>query len=33
MSHFLDRLSYFSNPKEPFAGDHGSRRSRRGDPR
>src|SRR6266540_1194080 len=23
MSHFLDRLSYFSNPKEPFAGDHG----------
>jgi nitrate reductase / nitrite oxidoreductase, alpha subunit len=23
MSHFLDRLSHFSNPKEPFAGDHG----------
>ena len=23
MSHFLDRLSYFSNPKEPFSGDHG----------
>ena len=23
MSHFLDRLNYFSNPREPFAGDHG----------
>ena len=23
MSHFLDRLSYFSLPKEPFSGDHG----------
>ena len=23
MSHFLDRLSYFSNPREPFSGDHG----------
>jgi NNP family nitrate/nitrite transporter-like MFS transporter len=23
MSHFLDRLSYFSSPREPFAGDHG----------
>ena len=23
MSHFLDRLNYFSNPKEPFSGDHG----------
>ena len=23
MSHFLDRLSYFSQPKEPFSGDHG----------
>ena len=23
MSHFLDRLRYFSNPKEPFSGDHG----------
>src|SRR5512134_1574415 len=23
MSHFLDRLTYFSNPKEPFSGDHG----------
>ena len=23
MSHFLDRLRYFSNPKERFSGDHG----------
>ena len=23
MSHFLDRLNYFSSPREPFAGDHG----------
>src|SRR5512147_265238 len=23
MSHFLDRLHFFSNPKEPFAGDYG----------
>ena len=23
MSHFLDRLSYFSQSKEPFSGDHG----------
>ncbi len=23
MSHFLDRLSYFSNPREGFSGDHG----------
>jgi nitrate reductase alpha subunit len=23
MSHFLDRLSYFSQPRESFAGDHG----------
>ena len=23
MSHFLDRLTYFSQPREPFAGDHG----------
>src|SRR6478736_1036361 len=23
MSHFLDRLTHFSAPKEPFAGDHG----------
>ena len=23
MSHFLDRLSYFANPKEPFSGGHG----------
>ncbi|MBU0588859.1 MAG: nitrate reductase subunit alpha [Gammaproteobacteria bacterium] len=23
MSHFLDRLNYFSNPKESFSGDHG----------
>ena len=23
MSHFLDRLTHFSNPKEPFSGDHG----------
>src|SRR5450830_1134768 len=23
MSHFLDRLSYFSQPKEPFSGEHG----------
>ncbi len=23
MSHFLDRLSYFSQPKETFSGDHG----------
>ncbi len=23
MSHFLDRLNYFSNPKEPFSGDLG----------
>ncbi len=23
MSHFLDRLSYFSSPKEPFSGEHG----------
>ena len=23
MSHFLDRLNYFSNPKEPFSDDHG----------
>ncbi len=23
MSHFLDRLNYFWNPKEPFSGDHG----------
>jgi nitrate reductase alpha subunit len=23
MSHFLDRLSYFSQPKEAFSGDHG----------
>lgn len=23
MSHFLDRLSYFSSPKEKFSGDHG----------
>jgi len=23
MSHFLDRLNYFSNPKEPFSGGHG----------
>lgn len=23
MSHFLDRLNYFSNPREPFAGTHG----------
>jgi nitrate reductase alpha subunit len=23
MSHFLDRLSYFSNPRETFSGDHG----------
>ncbi|MDR3453776.1 MAG: nitrate reductase subunit alpha [Rhodoferax sp.] len=23
MSHFLDRLNYFSNPKETFSGDHG----------
>ncbi|MEF8703593.1 MAG: nitrate reductase subunit alpha [Candidatus Accumulibacter sp. UW26] len=23
MSHFLDRLSYFSQAKEPFSGDHG----------
>jgi nitrate reductase alpha subunit len=23
MSHFLDRLNHFSNPKESFSGDHG----------
>ena len=23
MSHFLDRLTYFSQPREPFSGDHG----------
>ena len=23
MSHFLDRLSYFSQPRESFSGDHG----------
>ena len=23
MSHFLDRLSHFSNPREPFSGSHG----------
>ena len=23
MSHFLDRLKYFSNPREPFSGEHG----------
>ncbi len=23
MSHFLDRLNYFSNPREPFSGTHG----------
>ena len=23
MSHFLDRLTYFSNPREGFSGDHG----------
>ena len=23
MSHFLDRLNYFSNPKETFSGGHG----------
>ena len=23
MSHFLDRLSYFSQPKESFSNDHG----------
>jgi nitrate reductase / nitrite oxidoreductase, alpha subunit len=23
MSHFLDRLNYFSNPRERFSGDHG----------
>jgi len=23
MSHFLDRLNYFSNPRETFSGDHG----------
>ena len=23
MSHFLDRLSYFSQPRESFAGNHG----------
>ena len=23
MSHFLDRLNYFSNPREPFSGAHG----------
>ena len=23
MSHFLDRLTYFSQPRENFAGDHG----------
>ncbi|WP_027994392.1 nitrate reductase subunit alpha [Simplicispira psychrophila] len=23
MSHFLDRLNYFSNPRESFSGDHG----------
>ena len=23
MSHFLDRLNYFSNPREPFSGEHG----------
>jgi nitrate reductase alpha subunit len=23
VSHFLDRLTYFSQPQEPFAGDHG----------
>ena len=23
MSHFLDRLNYFSAPREAFAGDHG----------
>src|SRR5690606_38517834 len=23
MSHFLDRLNYFSNPREPFSGDLG----------
>ena len=23
MSHFLDRLNYFSNPKEAFSGGHG----------
>ena len=23
MSHFLDRLTYFSHPREPFSGEHG----------
>ena len=23
MSHFLDRLTHFSQPKETFSGDHG----------
>jgi len=23
MSHFLDRLTYFSQPQEPFSGEHG----------
>ena len=23
MSHFLDRLNHFTNPKEPFSGGHG----------
>ncbi|MFY7915377.1 MAG: hypothetical protein ACOVPA_12010, partial [Rubrivivax sp.] len=23
MSHFLDRLTHFSLPKEPFSGEHG----------
>ena len=23
MSHFLDRLTYFSQPRESFSGDHG----------
>ena len=23
MSHFLDRLNYFSSPRESFSGDHG----------
>jgi nitrate reductase alpha subunit len=24
MSHFLDRLTYFTRPREPFSGDHGT---------
>jgi hypothetical protein len=23
MSHFLDRLTYFTHPRESFSGDHG----------